>query len=189
VLNPRIGDGKTDALASLDEICQLLRTHPDFRELPAVQVARKSPTGLAIGRFIKNVRLLRFGAEFARSVTLWHFQIRQDKPRVLVLDLRWHVAKLLDDWFVFIHFVDDDGEIRFQGDYPLRGVVPDRLGFVYSHRLVAVPAEIPRGSYHVRLGVWSPTAVSHLELTRFRGCQRGPADLWHNAVRLATVTV
>ncbi len=187
--NPRIGDGKTDALASLDEICQLLRTHPDFRELPAARAAGKSPTGLAIGRFIKNVRLLRFGAEFARSVTLWHFQIRQEQPRVLVLDLRWHVAKLLDDWWVFVHFVDSSGEIRFQGDYPLRGVVPDLLGFVYSRRQVAVPAEVPRGSYHVRLGVWSPTAGSHLELTQFRGCQRGSADSWRDAIRLANVTV
>ena len=189
MLNLRKGNGKTDAFESLDEICQLLQTHPDFREVPATRVARKSLAALAIGRWVKNVRLWSFGAEFARSLTLCRFQIRQDQPRVLAMDLRWHVEKLLDDWCVFVHFVDDSGEIRFQGDYPLKGVIPDPLGFVYSHRLVAVPADVPRGSYHVRLGVWSPTAVSHLELTRFRGCQRGSAGAWHNAVMIATVTV
>ena len=183
------GNGKTDAFEALDEICQLLQTHPDFRELPATRVAGKSPAALAIGRWIKNVRLWSFGAEFARSLTLCHFQIRQDQPRVLAMDLRWHVEKLLDDWCVFVHFVDDSGEIRFQGDYPLKGVIPDPLGFVYSHRLVAVPAEVPRGSYRVRLGVWSPGAGSHLQLTRFRGCQRGAADCFPDAVTLATVAL
>ena len=187
--NPCIGDGRTDAFASLGEICQLLQTHPDFQGMSAARVARNSPAALAIGRFIKNVRLWSFGAEFARSLTLWHFQIRQEQPRVLAIDLRWHVEKLLDDWCVFVHFTDSSGEIRFQGDYPLRGVTPDLLGFVYSRRLVAVPAEVPRGSYHVRLGVWSPGAGSHLPLTRFRGCQPGSADCLPDAVTLATVTL
>ena len=187
--NEPIGDGNADAFASLDETCQLLRTHPDFRELPAARVARKSPAGLAIGRCIKTVRLWSFGAEFARSLTLWHFQIRHDQPRVLAMDLRWHGGKLLDDWCVFVHFVDDGGEIRFQGDYPLKGVIPDPLGFFYAHRLVAVPAEVTRGNYRVRLGVWSPGAASHLQLTRFRGCQRESVDWCRNAVILATVTV
>lgn len=186
----RAGDGKTDAFESLDEVCRLLQTHTGFRELPAVRPAGKSNrSGMAFGRFIKNLRLRSFGAEFASSLTLWHFQIHQDSPRMLALDLRWHVEKLLDDWCVFVHFVDDSGEIRFQGDYPLRGVTPDLLGFVYSRRLVAVPAEVPRGSYHVRLGVWSPGAGSHLPLTRFRGCQPGSADCLPDAVTLATVTL
>jgi len=189
VSNIRAGDDKADAFASLDEICQLLRTHPDFREPPAVRIARKSQAGLAIGRFIKNVRLWRFGVEFARSLTLWHFQIRQDQPRVLAMDLRWHVGKIQGGWWVFVHFVDSSGEIRFQGDYSLRGAVPDSLGFVYSRRLVAVPAEVSPGDYHVRLGVWSPGTASHLQLTQFRGCQREPASWCDNAVLLGTVTI
>ncbi|MGB7759991.1 MAG: hypothetical protein WBL61_09190 [Bryobacteraceae bacterium] len=187
--NVRTGDGETDGFASLDEICQLLQAHPGFRELPAARGARKRPAGLAIGRCIKDVRLWSFGAEFAGSLTLWHFQIHQDQPRVLAMDLRWHVEKLLDDWCVFVHFLDDGGEIRFQGDYPLKGAIPDPLGFVYSHRLVAVPAEVPRGNYSVRLGVWSPAAAAHLQLTQFRGCHRESADWCGNAVILATVTV
>ena len=189
MLNLRKGNGKTDAFESLDEICQLLQTHPDFREPPAARIARKSPTGLAIGRLIKSVRLWSFGAEFGRALTLWHSQISRNQPRVLALDLRWHVEKLLHDWCVFIHFVDSSGEIRFRGDYPLRGVVPDPLGFIYSYRLVVVPAEAPPGNYRVRLGVWSPSAASHLELTQFRGCQRDPTDWCGNAVMLGTVTV
>lgn len=183
------GGGKPDAFRSLDEVCQLLQTHPRFRELPVVRVAGKSRTGLAIGRFIKNMRLRRFGAEFARSLTLWHFQIRQEQPRVLALDLRWHAENLAADWHVFIHFVDASGEIRFQGDYPLKGVILDLFGFAYSRRQVAVPAETPGGNYHVRLGVWSPGDGGRLELTQFRGCQRDPADGWRDAVMVGTVTI
>jgi hypothetical protein len=189
VSSPSIGDGKAEALVSLDEICQLLQAHPDFRESPAARVTGKSPAGLTIGRFIKNLRLRNFGAEFARSLTLWHFEIRQERPRLLALDFRWHVEKLRDDWWVFVHFVDSSGEIRFRGDYPLRGVLPDLLGFVYSHRLVVVPGEAPRGNYQIRLGVWSPTAASHLELTQFRGCQRDPTDWCGNGVILGIVIV
>jgi len=183
------GDGKADALASLDEVCYLLQAHPGFRELPVPRAAKKSRTGIAIGRLIKNARLLNFGAEFAGSVTLWHFQIHQEQPRVLLLDLRWQVERIHDDWSVFVHFVDEDGAIRFQGDYPLRGETPDPLGFVYSRRVVVVPAETPPGNYRVRLGVWSPGSASHLQLTQFRGCQRDPADWCRNAVVLAGVTV
>jgi len=189
VSNVHVGDEKADAFASLEEICRLLQTHPDFQEPPAARVATKSPAGLAFGRLIKSVRLWGFGAEFGRALTLCRFKISQYQPRVLALDLRWHAERLLDDWCVFIHFVDSSGEIRFRGDYPLRGVVPDLLGFVYSYRLVVVPAEVLPGDYQVRLGVWSPSAASHLELTKFRGCQRAPAVWCANAVMLGTVTV
>jgi len=187
--NLGIGDGKADTFASLDEVCSLLQTHPGFRELPVARVAKKSRTGMAIGRLIKNLRLLNFGAEFGGALTLWHFQIHQDRPRVLALDLRWHVERVLDDSFVFVHFVDDGDAIRFQGDYALQGETPDPLGFVYSRRVVVVPAEIPPGNYRVRLGVWSPCSASHLQLTQFRGCRRDSADSWRNAVVLANVTV
>jgi hypothetical protein len=185
---PNPGNGEPDALASLDEVCSLLQAHPGFRELPVTRVAGRSWTGKAIGRFVKSMRLLHFGAEFARSITLLHFQIHQDQPRVLLLDLRWHVQRMPDDWCVFVHFVDDGGAIRFQGDYPLQGETPDALGFVYSRRLVPVPAEVPPGDYRIRLGVWSPGSASHLQLTRFRGCERDPAAWCRNAVVLGNVT-
>jgi hypothetical protein len=186
---PNLRDSEPDARASLDEVCSLLQAHPDFRELPVTRVAKKSRTGKAIGRFIKSMRLLNFGAEFARSITLLHFQIHQDQPRVLAMDLRWHIERIPDDWSVFVHFVDDAGAIRFQGDYPLQGETPDPLGLVYSRRLVAVPAEVPPGEYRIRLGVWSPGSAAHLQLTRFRGCERDPVDWCRNAVVLGSVTI
>ena len=186
---PNLGDGEPDALASLDEVCSLLHSHPGFRELPVTRVARKSRTGMAIGRFVKSIRLMNFGAEFARSITLLHFQINTDQPRVLALDLRWHIEKMPDDWCVFVHFVDEAGAIRFQGDYPLLGETADPLGLVYSRRLVVVPVEVPPGEYRIRLGVWSPGSAAHLPLTRFCGCERDPADWCRNAVVLGSVTV
>lgn len=183
------GDGKTDALLSIDEICRLLQAHPKFREVPVVRVVERSPAGLAIGRLLKSARSRSFGVEFAGSLTLWRFLIRREQPRTLSLDLRWQVEKPLGDWRVFIHFVDSAGEIRFQGDYPLKGAMPDLFGFVYSRRVVVVPAEVPDGVYGVRLGVWSPGDGARLQLTQFRGCQRDSGEGWRDAVIVATVTI
>lgn len=185
----RIGGDKADAVGSLDEICQLLEAHPAFREFPVIRVKKTSRTSAVVGRILKNLRLLRFGAEFARSVTLLHFQIHQDQPRALALDLQWHLKKINPDWSVFIHFIDGSGEIRFQGDYALRDAVPDLLGFVYARRLVVVPAWVPPGNYRVRLGVWLPGAECHLRLTRRRGCRRDSAGWCQNGILLGTVTV
>jgi len=183
------GDDKADAFGSLDEICQLLQAHPAFREFPVTRVATKSRTGVLAGQILKNLRLLRFGAEFARCLTLLHFQIHQDQPRVLAVDLQWHLKRIRNDWSVFIHFLDGSGEIRFQGDYALRGTVPDLLGFVSARRLVVVPAAVPPGTYRIRLGVWLPGAACHLKLTRFRGCRRDPAAWYGNAVALGNVNI
>ena len=184
-----IVDSQQEALTALDEICQVLRAHPDFRELPAARIARLSPIGMAIGRFVRHARARTFAAEFAHSLTLWRFELRQDHPRALAVDLRGQCEKLLNDWCVVIHFLDESGEIRFQSNYPLRGVLPDVLTFIYLRWLITVPAGVPPGSYYVRLGVCSQHDGPYLQLTQFRGCRRDPAGSWCNMIRLPAINI
>ncbi len=179
----------SDPLVSLDQVCELLAAHPDFRIIPVSQSANFSRRPSFLGRLIKEIRLRRFGAEFAGTLTLLHFEAHRPEPGKLVLDLAWHTTEIPAGWSVFIHFLDGRGEMRFQGDYPLEGEVPDRLGFVYSRRSVDIPSEVAPGDYRVRLGVWSPNENQHVSLTRFRGCNREPPGWCHNAVLLSTITL
>jgi hypothetical protein len=179
----------SDALASLNQVQELLAAHPGFRTAyvrPAPDLGQKASS---LGRTIKEIRLLRFGAVFSRTLVLLHFKLHQQQVNTLVMDLHWHLAKVRAGWTVFIHFLDCEGNVCFQGDYSLDGEVPDALGFVYSRRIVAVPREVAGGAYRVRLGVWSPSESRHLPLSRVRGCHREPPGPYHNAVLLSVFTV
>lgn len=181
-----------DTLVPLDEVCDLLASHPGFRVTPVGQFANSPRKPSWLGRFIREVRLRRFGAEFAGILTLLRFEIERPKPRTLVLDLSWHawhIAEIYAGWSVFIHFLDRGGEVRFQGDFPLEGEVPDRLGFVYTRRTIDIPPEAAAGDYRIRLGVWHPSEDRTVLLTRFRGCDRGPSGWFHNAVMLSSVKI
>jgi len=179
----------SDPLVSLDQVCELLASHPDFRITQVRQFANSPRKSSRLGRFIKEIRMRKFGAEFAGTLTLLHFQVNRAAPNKLVLDLSWHTSEIPAGWSVFIHFVDGPGEMRFQGDYSLEGEVPDRLGFLYSRRSVDIPREVAPGDYRVRLGVWSPSENQHVPLTRFRGCDREPPGWCHNAVILSSFTI
>jgi hypothetical protein len=181
--------GPVDPLTALKEVHELLSSHPGFDALP-VRVSsgpprRTSLLGLAIRRF----RFRKFGANFAGGLTLLHFRLRRETACTLILDLQWHATHIGDGLSVFIHFVDAADQIRFQGDYPLESDASDALGFFYSTRRVEVPKETPAGKYRVRLGVWLPAENRHVELLRFKGCLRDPAEWCHNAVVLDSVEI
>jgi hypothetical protein len=179
----------SDPLASLNQVCELLAADPNFRVARVRQTPDPGQKQSFLGWMIKETRLLKFGAVFSRTLTLVSFQLHQQGPRNIVMDLHWHVSKKKSGWAVFIHFLDNQGELRFQGDYSLDGEVPDALGFVYSRQIVAVPREVVGGAYRVRLGVWSPSQSRHLPLGRVRGCRREPPGPYHNAVLLNTFTM
>jgi hypothetical protein len=178
-----------DPLVSLDQVCDLLASHPEFRVTQVRQLAHATRKPSWLGWFIKEDQLRRFGAEFAGTLTLLHFRVDRPEPNTLVLDLSWHIAEIYAGSSVFIHFLDGQGEVCFQGDYPLEGEVPDRLGFVYSRRSVEIPREITPGDYRVRLGVWYPSDRQTVLLTRFHGCDREASGWHHNAVILSSVTI
>jgi hypothetical protein len=181
-------DGGLRELVSLDGVFQLLAAHEGFR-VARVRCTRATGNAYWLGRVITRARLLVFGAEFSRSLTLVYFRLRQEGPSAVTLEIQWHAAAMPRECSVFIHFLDEAGEIRFQGDYALRIEEFSWLGFSYSRRRVEMPDGIPRGLYRVRLGLWSPQDAVHLSLTRFRGCTREWAESYRNAVILGTCRI
>ena len=173
-----------DRLAPLLDIQKLLAAHPDFYVVPVEQSIRPNPMAALIGSGIKALRLLKFGAEFNRKLTLLSFDMHHIDQSKIILRLCWHASGVLSDWTAFIHFLDEEGAIRFQGDYSLDAQAPNAFGILYSQRNIEVPAEVPAGTYRVRIGIWSPRADVHMPLTRFRGCLRESTHWCRNAVIL-----
>jgi hypothetical protein len=178
-----------DPAASLNQVRELLATHPSFRTIRVSRSPDLQRKSSYLGRAIKEIRLFKYGVVFSRTLALLYFDLYQQGSDSLVMDLHWHETKAPAGWAVFIHFVDAEGNVCFQGDYSLDGEVPDRLGFVYTRRTVAIPREAPRGAYRVRLGVWCPSESRHLPLGRVRGCRREPPGPYHNAVILKAFNV
>lgn len=177
-----------DALTALKDIQELLSAHPDFVVVPvSVPPARRRPSRLGLA--IRSWRFRKFGAEFEGGLTLLHFRLHSEKPGTLILDLQWHATQNCDGLAVFIHFVDADNQIRFQGDYPLETGAQDALGFFFSRKRVQVPEEAPAGTYRVRVGVWRPVDSRHMGLGRFSGCRPESPGWCQNAVIVDSLQV
>jgi hypothetical protein len=175
---------RVDQLIPLKDIRELLSAHPNFRVVSVRRNPGRNRAAAMMGWMIKNLGLLKFGAEFDRNFTLLSFHVNRHGQRRIVLQLCWHAIEVPAGWSTFIHFVDERGAIQFQGDYSFEGQVPNAFGMLYSRRSIEVPAEVPAGIYRVRLGIWSPSAAAHLPLTRFHGCFRESAEWCRNAVLL-----
>ena len=181
--------GSADALTAFAQVCEVLSAHPRFKVVPARVFSGRTRRMPWLGAAIKQLRFLKFGAEFDSALTLLDFQLHRERPPRLVLDLRWHVTHMRQGLSVFIHFVDSAGKIGFHGDHPLGDETSDALGFLYTRKQLEVPQEVPAGIYRVRLGVWRPAENKLVALTRFRGCDRAAAE-WHDhAVLLDTVEI
>jgi len=174
-------------LTSLEEIRELLAAHPGFRVIPVKQHTVPNRSAMILGCVFKGIRRLTFGAEFSDKLTLLWYRLRQDSKGIM-LDLFWHTTGIPADWWVFLHFVDEAGETRFQGDYSFAGASPSPFGFLYLRRTIELPGGLPGGIYRLRLGVWTPAENRHIPLTRIRGCARESAE-WCNALNLDSFTI
>jgi len=117
---------------------------------------------------------------------LWH-RFRP-APGAVVVELFWHISAIPEGAWVFLHFVDDRGEICFQGDYPIGRAAPSPFGFLLSQRRIEIPAGTLPGCYNLRVGVWLPVDGRHLPLTRVRGYDRGRHG-WVNTAQLGSVQI
>ena len=181
--------GSADALAAWQDVYELLSAHPGFKVIPVKVCSDPIRRTSWIGLVIKHFRSRKFGAEFDGALTLLRFRLRRETPRSWVLELQWHFTSIGGGRAVFIHFLDVADEVRFYGDYPLEGEVPDALGFFYSRRHVEVPKEAPAGTYRVRLGVWCPMENKLAALSLFRGCFQATAEWYQHAVMLDSVEI
>ena len=169
----------------LSEVYRILSVHPSFA-LSGFRSLTRRPRLFWLGRLVKEARLLRFGAEFTGGLTLLGFRLQQQRAREFVAYSQWYAPQVRAGWTVFLHFVNEQGDISFQGDHSLRSGYPDPLGFLYFRRTIHVPSEALGGGYRIRLGVWSPKERMHLELRRYTGCIREARGWCHNAVLLGS---
>jgi hypothetical protein len=163
--------------------------------VPVFRVARVPRNSRVIGlvssavKVFKTVRCRMFSAEFDGCLTLLSYRIRMDGPSAILVDLLWYADQIPLNWWVFVHFLDEEGSIRLQGDYSLPHGPTGRLRLLPNQRRIDVPEALRGNAYRLRLGVWSPVEGRHLPLTKFRGCVRDAAGGLQNAVVLGSYSI
>ena len=133
-------------------------------------------------------------AEFGGAIRLTGYNLQPDlstslEPAArLTVTLYWRaVGEVHRDYTVFVHLVDEEGEIWGQGDgLPLAGAYPTSHWdpgeqLVDTHDLT-VSAEAPSGEYHLRIGLYTLDDGQRLPVTG------GPAT-GADSVDLVSVTV
>lgn len=138
--------------------------------------------GLRIGEWIRRLHFLRFGVAFEGDLSLLRFRCVPDGPRRLRLDMVWQGRSLRPEWRVFVHFLDANGEICFQGDHVFGRRLLDRLGFLYYGVLVPLPREVAPGEYAIRMGIWLPDEQRHLRVYGFRGVRQEQPGWCENSI-------
>ena len=130
------------------------------------------PSGpLAWGTIVTSFRRIWFGAQFGDFLTLLRCNRRTDGNRHVIFDFEWHAAEIDPDWTAFIHFLDESGAIRMQGDHELSIHQQDPWGFIsYSFSVPIAEAHLGK-TYELRLGVWSPQTEERLPVSRCRSLQ------------------
>ena len=135
------------------------------------------PSGpLAWGRVLTAVRRTWFGAQFGDSLTLLRCNRRTNGRRQAIFDFEWHAADMDPDWTVFLHFLDESGAIRLQGDHELCIHRQDPWGFVGYSFGVPIAEDHLGKTYQLRLGVWSPRRKERLQVSRCRSLRVETAD-------------
>ena len=107
----------------------------------------------------------------------------------LSLSLYWQaLVRVPHDYTVFVHLCDDAGTPLAQSDgQPIDGALPTSLWLpkivVRDERTIDLPAALPPGAYHLRVGLYRLETMERLEVI---APQHAVAD---RAVELTTVTV
>jgi uncharacterized membrane protein len=100
-------------------------------------------------------------ADFGPAIRLFGFDLGQAVAGALPLTLYWQTQEQPGDYLIFIHLVDNAGQIVSQIDaIPVGGARPTsgwRAGEVITdvHNL-SIPADLPPGRYHLNVGLYNP---------------------------------
>lgn len=75
----------------------------------------------------------------------------------LSITYRWNAVKTATSNTVFVHFVDKNGKISFQGDYAPSPATNNTAwkGLLSQQRQVTIPAALPAGTYSIRVGLYN----------------------------------
>jgi hypothetical protein len=107
------------------------------------------------------------------------------------ITLQWHaLEQITEDYTGFIHLIDPAGRIVAADDHlPLDGQFPTRLwpqgAVLYDPFHLALPTDLPEGTYELWGGLYRPESVQRLETVRQSTGERWKDDL----VQLGTVAV
>ena len=123
------------------------------------QSDRLDPTG-------DGLHLQTCNAVYADTLRLIGYDLQPvsgDRGRgLLKITYRWqHLMRTESDLFVYVHFLDDEGEVRLQQDHQLLHDERPTSGWqvgdtVTETHLFPVGRSLRRKSYHLRIGLWVP---------------------------------
>jgi hypothetical protein len=111
-------------------------------------------------------------ARFGEHIHLHGYEIDSTALRstgALSLTLQWQTdAPLSEDYMLFAHLLDDDGQRVAQTDAPPGGDMPTsawepRRSVTWVHPLL-VPPDLPPGDYWLALGLYHPSTLERLPL-------------------------
>jgi glycosyltransferase involved in cell wall biosynthesis len=110
-------------------------------------------------------------AEFRDGLILIQCKVNASPESDLYFDFRWHAREVAPAWVVFIHLVDEHGDMQIQDDHQMFQYDQDPWGFITYRRKLCI-GDLHRGkSYRVRLGIWSPESKARLPVLRSRGME------------------
>ncbi len=104
-------------------------------------------------------------------------------PNIIRLKLQWTIRKLLESGLqVFVHFVDDNQKIVFQGDFMPTPSAEAWSGEITTTREIVIPETVPVGTrLELRVGLYKPQGGARVPVG-------GPND-GRLGVRLASVQI
>jgi hypothetical protein len=144
-------------------------------ELGRVQVLRAEPVDLSdavrLGPFVFDDQIELVGYKLADS--------RAKPGNYFRLVLYWRArTAIAGDYSVFVHLVDDKGQVYAQGDgppengiYPTWSWVPGEV--VEDEHLVAMELDVPPGTYRLAIGLYELDNLSRLRVTDSEGTALG----------------
>jgi hypothetical protein len=112
--------------------------------------------------------------EAASSIGLQGYTLSPEQPKPgvpLTVNLFWVAERsIAEDYTVFVHLVDENGQIRSQNDslpragaYPTSWWLPETV--VEDIHMLALPEDLPAGTYHLAVGLYNSENGVRLRLT------------------------
>ncbi len=119
---------------------------------------------------------------FGEQIALVGYAMQNDSSNLRV-KLFWRARAVIpEDYTVFVHVVDTNGKLIVQADsQPQRGAYPtffwDAGELVADEHLIALPRDLPRGDYAVRVGLYRASDGARLPVRGGAGFVALPVSL------------
>jgi hypothetical protein len=118
------------------------------------------------------------GLSFEDRISLIGYKLANSEAKpgnYFRLLLYWQATQeMSEEYAVFVHLVDEQGETWAQGDgLPASGIYPTwawPVGeVVEDEHLIPLDMDVPAGTYHVWVGLYEPDTLSRLGVTYLEG--------------------